>query len=400
MSAGVRRTPGRVLLVLLGVVVLLGCTPRAPQHSFSVGADAPSTAGAVPELLGELTTATQDASRWTRLIDPSDPGFAVVAERLRANLAQFSLELAPAGQTHELSESRTRQLGPSALAHGVRVRWAVPGERAPAEHLIWLTLTDSDRGIRLAGVKDGPPQRAARPIWWDTPVTVHRRDGVAVVTVAGTDAGPWLAGLTEAASTLSEREPQLPLVVAEVPAGAADFEQVLGVSPGSYRRVAATAWPFGPTVRIVVNPDAAPEQGAARQMLLTHETVHVATGSVGRDVPLWLAEGYADLIALAGQPEVTAEHRRQLAEDQRGHGIATDLVTAAELAPDHPRVHANYQRAWLTVGVLDRGRGSAARVHSAVIAGVPLDRALAAEGWTEADLTAAVHAELRQLAQG
>lgn len=395
-----RPTPfGRVLLVVLGAVVLVGCTSSLPQPALSVRVDSPPTAAGASELLTLLTAARHDAVRWARLIDSADPGFPTEAERLRANLDQFSVELTLTGRTHDLSTTRFRQLGPSARAHGVRVRWAVPGEPTPAEHIIWLTVTNSAQGARLSGVKDGPPERASRPIWWEKPVRVHRRDAVALITGPETDPDPWLATLATATATLAERDLRLPLVVAEIPASAADFEQMLGVVPGSYRQVAATAWPFGSTVHIVVNPEAVPAQAAARQVLLTHEAVHVATGSVGRDLPLWLVEGYADLVALADQPEVTAEHRRQLAEDQRTHGVATGLVSAAELAPDHPRVGANYQRAWLAVSVLDRGSGSAGRVHRAVGAGIPLDRALAAEAWTEADLEAAVHSELQQLAE-
>lgn len=398
------RSPGRARfaarrlpLVLLGMVLLAGCTPTAPRQAMSGGAESPPTADAVAGILTQLSAASRDAASWSRWIDAADPGFPAMAERFRGNLAQFRVEFIPAGSTQGLPEARVRQLGPSARAHAVRVRWAVPGEPAPAEHLAWLTLTNSADGPRLAGLTDGPREGAARPIWWDGAVTVHRGDGVAVITMNGTDPDPWLAGLTKATATLADHDLPVSLLVAEIPASAAGFERVLGVRPGSHRQVAATVWPFGSTVRIVVNPDRAPPPGPARQVLLTHEAVHAATGSVGRDIPLWLVEGYADLVALAGQPEISSAHRQHLAEDQRSHGVASELVTTAELAPDHPRVHANYQRAWLTVGVLDRGRGSAGRVHAAVVAGAPLDQALAAENWTEADLTVAVRAELVRL---
>lgn len=386
----------RLLVVLFGLAVI-GCTPTAARTAVTATAALPPGAEEVRRLLTELSVGTRDAQNWARFIDSTDPRFPAVAEQLRANLAQFHVDLIPAGHTRELTEARIRALGLSARVHAVRVRWAVPGEPTPAEHLIWLTVTNSADGPRLAGVTDGPSDRAARPIWWDTPVTVSRRDGAAVIAGSRTDPEPWLDGLAAATATLAEHDLRLPFVVAEVPATTADFERVLGVRPGSHRHVAATAWPFGSTVRIVVNLDAAPAQGPARQVLLTHEVVHAAAGSVGRDAPLWLIEGYADLVALADHPDVSAAHRQHLVEDQRSHGISAHLVSAAELAPDHPRVHANYQRAWLAVRVLDRGQGSAGRVHAAVVAGVPLEQALGAEGWTETDLTAAVHAELVRL---
>ncbi|MDO5499350.1 MAG: hypothetical protein Q4F67_06675, partial [Propionibacteriaceae bacterium] len=57
----------------------------------------------------------------------------------------------------------------------------------------------------------------------------------------------------------------------------------------------------------------------------------------------------------------------------------------------------HYERAWLTVRVLDRQDRAADRVHAAVQGGAPLADALASEGWTEEALADAVHAELTRL---
>lgn len=420
---GFRATPGRALAALLGVVALLGCTPPTPTHpsaapgtATEAGPTNPSATGlggvdqvALGRFLANLTSAVRDDQAWQGLLDHSDPTFEATAVWLRENLAGLDLQLQPLPRTHRLSATRRERLGPDAVVQAVRARWSVPGTTS-AEHTLWLTISPTATGLRLAGITDGPGPGSAGaeslPVWWLEPVRIVRQDQVVVLAARSLAADDWLRELVEARAVVSRRLPATGGLVAELPGTASGFERVLGVRPGSHRLVAAAAWPFGEAVHLVVNPEAGgATRGEARQVLLVHEVVHVATGSVHGQGPLWLSEGYADLVALADHPAVAAAHEANLADDQRRHGIATGLVTDAELRPDNSRVHANYQRAWLTVRVLDRGPtdrpapsgGVADRVQAAVLAGVPLGRALTDEGWTEASLAAAVTAELERL---
>lgn len=389
--------------MLLGVVSLLGCSPPPPSApTGQVVTASPSTQddAAFSALLDGLTGARADPAAWSALLDPRDPALAPRAERLRRNLAQLEVRFATAGRTHELTDPRRALLGPTAIVRAVRVEWAVPGY-APATHVIWLTLTSEAGRLRLAGLSDGPSSDgrsndAPVPLWLLEPVQVVTGDRVAVLAGEGVDPAPWVSGLLAARVALGRRGLDPPALTAQVPSG--EFEGLLGVRPGSHRAVAAAAWPFGDAVHLVVNPGVGRLlQGEARQVLLTHEAVHVATGPLGDRSPLWFSEGYADLVALEGHPDVAAAHERHLAEDQRRHGVATELVSDAELDPGNPRIDANYQRAWFTVRVLDRGDGTADRILTAVRAGTPLDRALAQEGWSDATLASAVHGELLRL---
>lgn len=388
-------------------MALLGCTPAprppgpAPTALATTGAPAAVSAdpAAVRALLDELLAARHDPARWRALVDPADPDFAATAEWFRANLADLDLRLIPTGRTHAPASGR-------GLAHAVTATWSVPGTPA-AEHRLWLTVTSPAGQTRLAGLGESPSGATARdpePIWAVQPIRVSRADGVVLLASPTTDPAGWLPGLTRARAVLAERGSRPGALVAVLPDDPARFERLLGVRSGTHRNIAATAWPFGATTHLVVNPAAGgATQGAARQVLLTHEAVHVASDPAPAGVPLWLTEGYADLVALTGQPEVAAAHEAHLADDQRRHGIADSLVTDAELGADNPRVHAHYQRAWITVRVLDagpdgRGSGNADRVHAAVFAGRPLAAALADAGWTESGLAAAVHAELTRMA--
>ncbi|MEU4658184.1 hypothetical protein AB0G32_30365 [Streptomyces sp. NPDC023723] len=91
-------------------------------------------------------------------------------------------------------------------------------------------------------------------------------------------------------------------VVVVVPRSLAGMAGLLGSPASSYRGIAAVttgetgAPATAPADRIVVNPDAYGLLGSlGKQVVLTHETAHVATRAhTTAATPLWLSEGYAD----------------------------------------------------------------------------------------------------------
>ncbi len=113
---------------------------------------------------------------------------------------------------------------------------------------------------------------------------------------------------------------------------------------------------------VVVNPEVWPElDGRERQVVLTHELVHVAVGTaVGGGQPLWLAEGYADHVALA--PVLESGVTRQqlagglLADIAAGVGPA-DLPVAEDFSTGGERA---YTVAWLAVDYAVRTHGEQA----------------------------------------
>lgn len=97
-------------------------------------------------------------------------------------------------------------------------------------------------------------------------------------------------------------------VVVLVPGSLSDMAGLLGAPASSYRGIAAvttgeTGAPAGaPADRIILNPDAYGVLGdTGKQVVLTHETTHVATRThTTPATPLWLSEGYADWIGYLG----------------------------------------------------------------------------------------------------
>lgn len=115
-------------------------------------------------------------------------------------------------------------------------------------------------------------------------------------------------------------------VVVLVPKSLDGMAGLLGAPASGYRGIAAvTTGEAGgsakaPADRIIVNPDAYGVLGAfGRQVVLTHETTHVATrASTSAATPLWLSEGYADWVGYRGTgrtaPQAAPELARAVAE--------------------------------------------------------------------------------------
>ncbi|MEU5342202.1 hypothetical protein AB0H18_15430 [Streptomyces sp. NPDC020766] len=110
-------------------------------------------------------------------------------------------------------------------------------------------------------------------------------------------------------------------VVVLVPKSLDGMAGLLGAPASGYRGIAAvTTGEAGgsakaPADRIIVNPDAYGVLGAfGRQVVLTHETTHVATrASTSAATPLWLSEGYADWVGYRGTGRTPQQAAPELA---------------------------------------------------------------------------------------
>ncbi|MFE1290114.1 hypothetical protein [Streptomyces sp. NPDC058751] len=115
-------------------------------------------------------------------------------------------------------------------------------------------------------------------------------------------------------------------VVVLVPKSLEGMAGLLGAPASGYRGIAAVTTgeaggPAGaPADRVIVNPDAFGVLGdLGKQVVLTHETTHVATRArTTAATPLWLSEGYADWTGYRGSGrtpgQVAPELRRAVAQ--------------------------------------------------------------------------------------
>ncbi|MEU6733149.1 hypothetical protein ABZ929_08075 [Streptomyces physcomitrii] len=125
-------------------------------------------------------------------------------------------------------------------------------------------------------------------------------------------------------------------VVVLVPRSPADMAGLLGAEPSVYRGIAAvTTGEVGgtgraPADRVIVNPEAFGLLGeTGRQVVMTHETTHVATRTrTTASTPLWLSEGFADWAGYRGTgrsaPEAAPELTRAVREGRLPRALPAD----------------------------------------------------------------------------
>ena len=146
-------------------------------------------------------------------------------------------------------------------------------------------------------------------------------------------------------------------VVVLVPKSLEGMAGLLGSPASSYRGIAAVTTgevggaPNAPADRVIVNPDAYAILGAlGKQVVLTHETTHVATRAhTTAATPLWLSEGYADWVGYRGTgrtPDQAApELARAVADDEVPAALPTDRDFG--FSGDATKLAQAYEGGWL-----------------------------------------------------
>ena len=122
-------------------------------------------------------------------------------------------------------------------------------------------------------------------------------------------------------------------VVVLVPKSLAGMARLLGSPASGYRGIAAVttgeagAPARAPADRIIVNPEAYGVLGdLGKQVVLTHETTHVATrADTTPATPLWLSEGYADWVGYRGSGRTPAQAAPELRESVGKGEVPTAL---------------------------------------------------------------------------
>lgn len=407
-----------LLSLLLAGALLIGCSGPAPA---APPAPSPSQLVARAEqALTDFVAAARrgDAAGAAALVSDRDPAFAARAAVWAANLAAIdwsSLTWTVRGPSAPVPEERRATLG-DAWVQQVTISWSLAGESRRAENDLWLTFVeeteDGESATLLAGDSDSPAARAAIPIWLQQPVRVQRAGAVLVLsgTADGADAADWLARASAARSAVAgrigeaDRDPDGVLVV-EVPQSRAVFERVLGVAAGSYAGIGAAAWPMASDsgaapIHVVINPEATRQlSGLGRDVLLTHEAVHVATRSPGSPAPTWLVEGYADQIAYAAHPRGSEPATAAVRGAVRADGVPAAWPSEDDFAVGARTLELSYHLAWSAVRSIAaaEGAGTLNRLYAAVDRGDSLDRAAGTIGSGEATLRQRWRTDLERL---
>ncbi|MEU7412527.1 hypothetical protein AB0B40_24955 [Streptomyces sp. NPDC042638] len=233
-------------------------------------------------------------------------------------------------------------------------------DRAPVDARRSLTLdrTADDSWYVTA---DRPAGQAGQQLWDQGTVTVVRGAHSLVLGTGGS-----AAGLTEFARLADRAVPAVSgvwatdwsrRVVVLVPRSLASMAALLGSSAAEYRGIAAvTTGEAGsrgraPADRVVVNPEAYSVLGdVGKQVVLTHETTHVATrANTTAATPLWLSEGYADWVGYLGTGRTAQEAAPELGRAVRDGEPPGELPTDADFGftSEPTELARAYESGWL-----------------------------------------------------
>jgi hypothetical protein len=112
-----------------------------------------------------------------------------------------------------------------------------------------------------------------------------------------------------------------------------------------------------------VNPDVFDPLGAhGAQVVITHETAHVATDAATSTAPTWLVEGFADYVALRAQDLPLTTTAARISALVRRAGPPAHLPGQEEFRAGAPSLEARYESAWLACRLLADDGGAGALV--------------------------------------
>ncbi|MFJ1645277.1 hypothetical protein [Streptomyces sp. NPDC088258] len=355
---GGRRAAATALTLLL--LPATGCAapakaPRADSpRTDSPRATATATAGIGRTLDRRATAlADRDEHAYLAVLDPESHALRASARAEFENLAEV-----PAG-SWEYRLTSVERTGDRATA-SAELRYRITGyDSAPVTASRAMRLTEHDGHWYLTA--DEPGADGAQQLWQQGPVRAVRGERSLVLGVGQDE-----RRLRRIAATADLAVPAVDdawpgrwsrRVVLLVPGSPADMAALLGEPADNYRSIAAvTTGETGrtgasPADRVIVNPEAYGGLGDfGQRVVLTHETTHVATRTAtSAATPLWLSEGFADLVAYRGTGRGAGRIAPELQRAVRGGEAPETLPSDADFAfaGDADLLARAYESGWL-----------------------------------------------------
>ena len=410
MKVAGRRSAATALL--LAVFALLG----ACSGNESVAPPKPSDGGASARAVSAQRTLTEfaqalqahDDRRALALAAPDAQDAVRAVVRNVATLGLDDLALRFVDDQSALSPEDRDQYGASAWAGTAELTYKISGWDAQPARLETRFIFRGSAGRDLIVGFGGGEDRT--PLWLTGPVS-RASAGRALVVARGGDTDHYLAlasqALTDVGKVLPDWHGRL---VLEVPGSEDQLDQALAAPQTQYANIAAVTTTVdgslapGAPVHVFLNPrvfDGLGPRGA--QVVVSHETTHVATDATFAQVPTWLLEGFADYVALAhaGIPVDTAAS--QILARIRKDGPPDHLPTAADLDPTAHGLGATYEEAWLAARFVAQqyGEDRLVQFYRKVSAGESVGQAFdTILGTSETAFVQRWRADLRRLADG
>lgn len=289
-----------------------------------------------------------------------------------------------------LDESASTTRREAAFVADVNVQWT-PGTgsafapRRTSAVTVAVRFAADGRPIAVA---DGNRTGQVLPIWLAGRLHVASGGGVVCIAVgrrAHLEGLPTVA--TRAARDVGALLGRLPVVAVVVPSGPKAAGRVLGSAPADLGRIAAvTATVDGSSdgsapQQVVLNPAVFDRLGPrAAQFVLAHEITHAASGSTTASLPLWIAEGFADYVALDHTSLPLHKAAGQILRQVHRSGAPEALPSRADFSASARDLGRTYEASWLVFRMLAEhyGHRETLAFYGACRDGEPWRQALAA----------------------
>lgn len=411
---------GVVLLGLAGGAVATRAADDPAGASASPSAAPPGATGAWPTP-DDATLARSFAALARAVEDQSATAFSQAAGSTPwARTTWQNLETLGIGDVDVRFVASGPGRSPGVLRASVEVAWT-PGDDTSAfdgittvpREVTFLVSGADDGGVAILGAATRGDRWV--PAWLVGALRVTRFPGAAAVTIGDADSTAGLDLLTRRAMDAVDTVlADLPAdhrrqVVVVVTATAAQAAQLLGrarVAPDSVAAVTTTvdgSRRVDAPVQVVLDPVAFDRLApAGAQVVVSHEAAHAATGAAAVRMPLWVAEGFADWVALHdGSVPLDVAAGRFLASVRRD-GPPCSLPSQSDFGTQAHGLGTTYEAAWTIFRLLGErfGDESVIAFYEDVLAGAPVPTALRERtGLDIAGLTRAWRSDVRRLAR-
>lgn len=424
---------GLVLLGLVGAVVAVraiddpvgsapsSAAPAGPASGLAAQTEPASTAAPVPD---DATLARSFAALERAVDEQDSAAFVAVAGSTAWSGATWrNLQALGIGDVDLRFVASRPGAASGVVLASVEVAWT-PGDdelaaydgSATTPREVTFAVTGAEDGA-VAIVSAGSVGDRWVPAWLAGALHVDRLPGGAAVTVGDADAtvGTDVELLTRRAletvdAVLPDRSagPRRQVVVV-APATAEQAAQLLGRSGDDLGSVAALTTTVDGSrrvdapVQVVLNPvvfDRLGPRGA--QIVVSHEAVHAATGAAAVPMPLWVAEGFADWVALHDGSVPLDVAAGQFLASVRRDGPPRSLPSQADFDTQAHGLGTTYEAAWTIFRLLGKRVGDQAVIdfYEDVLAGAPVATALPDATGLDVDaLTRAWRSDARRLAR-
>ncbi|MEU3425722.1 hypothetical protein [Streptomyces gardneri] len=353
-GCGARRPAVACLLaLLLTLTALAGCSAGSPGTAATS-----AVSREIQTLLDAHARALldRDEASFRAALDPAYASTALTGFRRLAQvpLDDWTYRVTGIDRTGDDRVTARTELGYRLRGH----------DRGPVTSGRVLDLAERDGRWYVTG--DRPAEGAPRQLWEQGDVTTVRGARSLVLGV-GQDPGRLRAIAAAADRAVPAVSAAWPSewareVVVLVPGSLDAMGGLLGAPGSSYRGIAAvtTGETAGgadaPADRVIVNPEAYGALGDfGRQLVLTHETVHVATRAhTSASTPVWLSEGFADWAAYRGTGRTPAQAAPELARAVRAGELPARLPEDADFGfgGDAEALARAYEGGWLACALI------------------------------------------------